>query len=176
MIFHRREHKVPGLNTTSTADISFMLLIFFLVTTNMDIDKGLLRQLPPESSQDNQESYAEEKTTMALRVTADNRLLLDNKPYNIKRLRGRVEAFVDAVGKKHLITLYVDPQADYNTYFHVQNELVAAYKNLRDRASMRLYGKDYAALSQSQKDKVKDVCPQRIAEQYYDNSQKGGNE
>ena len=47
MFIRRKNHNVPGLNTTSTADISFMLLIFFLVTTSMDVDKGLSRQLPP---------------------------------------------------------------------------------------------------------------------------------
>ena len=56
MMFRHKEHRVPGLNTTSTADISFMLLIFFLVTTNMDIDKGLQRQLAPTGKIDLQES------------------------------------------------------------------------------------------------------------------------
>ena len=166
MIFQHREHKVPGLNTTSTADISFMLLIFFLVTTNMDVDKGLLRQLPPAEKQESQESYVAKGTTMALSITADNKLMLDEKPLNIKKLKGRVEAFVKQVGKKHLITLAVDPSSDYDTYFHVQNELVAAYRDLRDETAMRLYGRKYDALNQTEKDKVKDACPQRIAEQY----------
>ena len=47
MLIKRRKHIVPELNTTSTADISFMLLTFFLVTTSMDVDRGLVRQLPP---------------------------------------------------------------------------------------------------------------------------------
>ena len=153
MQFHRRQHEVPGLNTTSTADISFMLLIFFLVTTNMDIDKGLQRQLPPADKQEQQESYVEKGTTMAL--------------------RGSVENFGARVGKRHLITLAVDPASCYDTYFQVQNELVAAYNVLRDRAARRLYGRDYAALTQTEKDKVKDVCPQRIAEQYV-GPEKGG--
>lgn len=180
--FHRHEHKVPGLNTTSTADISFMLLIFFLVTTNMDIDKGLQRQLPPADKQQNQESYAEKNSTMAIAITADNHVLLDSKPFDVKKLRSRIEAFVRHVGKKHLITLSIDPVSSYDTYFHVQNELVAAYNNLRDETAMRLYGRKYNALSQGQKDNVKDACPQRIAEQYKldkaeaqtDNSEKGG--
>ena len=58
MIIQRSKHRVPGLNTTSTADISFMLLIFFLVTTNMDVDKGLSRQLPPANKEENQQSFA----------------------------------------------------------------------------------------------------------------------
>lgn len=173
MQFHRRQHKVPGLNTTSTADISFMLLIFFLVTTNMDIDKGLQRQLPPADKQEQQESYVEKGTTMALRITADNKLFVDDKPFHVSGLRGSVENFVARVGKRHLITLAVDPASSYDTYFQVQNELVAAYNVLRDRTARRLYGRDYAALTQTEKDKVKDVCPQRIAEQYV-GPEKGG--
>lgn len=166
MIFRRRDHKVPGLNTTSTADISFMLLIFFLVTTNMDVDKGLTRQLPPANKQESQESFVEKGTTMSIRITANNQLLVDDKPFNVKHLQHRVEAFVSRVGKRHLITLNSDPLASYDVYFHVQNALVAAYGNLRDQTAMKLYGSKYAALNQQQKDKVKDACPQRIAEQY----------
>ena len=54
-MFERRRKKVPGLNTTSTADISFMLLIFFLVTSSMDTDKGLPRQLPPPQQEQQKE-------------------------------------------------------------------------------------------------------------------------
>ena len=65
-MFRRRKREVPGLNTTSTADISFMLLIFFLVTTNMDVDKGLIRQLPPDRKNDNQESFVSKGTILDL--------------------------------------------------------------------------------------------------------------
>lgn len=174
-LFRHREHKVPGLNTTSTADISFMLLIFFLVTTNMDVDKGLQRQLPPSDKTDNEESVVAEGTVLALRITADNRLLADDKPLGISKLRNRVKAFVTQVGRRHLITVSVDPDADYDAYFHLQNELVAAYRDLRNDTAQKLYGRKYALLSPSQKDRVKDVCPQRIAEQYVpDNNRKGG--
>lgn len=166
MLIHRKENRVPGLNTTSTADISFMLLIFFLVTTNMDIDKGLTRQLPPASKQMQQESFVTKGTTMAIRIDDKSRLFVDDKPFAVKNLRQQVESFVSKVGKRHLITLSADPSASYDAYFHVQNELIAAYNALRDKTSMRLYGRNYAALTQSEKDKVKDVCPQRIAEQY----------
>ena len=55
MIFRRKRREVPGLNTTSTADISFMLLVFFLVTTSMDADKGMNRQLPPKPDEKQEE-------------------------------------------------------------------------------------------------------------------------
>lgn len=174
MIFRRREHKVPGLNTTSTADISFMLLIFFLVTTNMDVDKGLQRQLPPAGKTDNEESFVAKGTTLSLRITANNELLVDNRPFSVGKLRGRVESFVNRIGRRHLITVSVDPKASYDAYFKMQNELVAAYGHLRDQTSQRLYGRKYAALTQQEKDKVKDMCPQRIAEQYAANEEGGG--
>lgn len=170
MIIQRRKHRVPGLNTTSTADISFMLLIFFLVTTNMDVDKGLSRQLPPANKEENQQSFAEKGTTMALKITQDNKLIVNDKQQPIKGLRNQVISFVERVGKRHLITVEADPQSDYDTYFHLQNELVAAYRVLRDQTAQRLYHRNFAALSPQQKDHVRDVCPQHIAEQYHDPS------
>ncbi len=143
-----------------------MLLIFFLVTTNMDVDKGLTRQLPPADKQEQQESFVSKGTLMTLRITADNKLLVDDKPLPMKQLRGRVIAFVNQVGKQHLIKVDADPSATYDIYFQLQNELVAAYNLLRNETAKRLYHKEYAMLSQAERDKVKDECPQRIAEQY----------
>ena len=111
MIFRRRKHQVPSLNTTSTADISFMLLIFFLVTTNMDIDKGLSRQLPPYNKEESQESFVSKGTTLDLTITATNKLLVNGEPSRIEGLDKKVETFVNNVGKKHLIKVDVDPQA-----------------------------------------------------------------
>ena len=86
MRFYRRRHSVPELNTTSTADISFMLLIFFLVTTNMDVDKGLSRQLPPAEKQE-QQSYVQKGTLMTLKITADNHLWVDDHPLPMAQVR-----------------------------------------------------------------------------------------
>ena len=77
MNFHHRRRSVPQLNTTSTADISFMLLIFFLVTTNMDVDKGITRQLPPQGQQQSEQSFVEKSTVLDLQITGGNRLLVD---------------------------------------------------------------------------------------------------
>lgn len=76
MLIRRKQHETPGLNTTSTADISFMLLIFFLVTTSMDVDKGLLRQLPSPEPQkkEQQQSVVDKANLMALCLTAGDTL------------------------------------------------------------------------------------------------------
>jgi biopolymer transport protein ExbD len=166
MRFYRRRHSVPRLNTTSTADISFMLLIFFLVTTNMDVDKGMMRQLPPAEVQEQEESFVPKGTMMTLQLTADNKLLADGHPIALKHLRQHTEAFVRRVGKKHLIKIDAAPEASYDLYFQMQNELVVAYKNLRNETSRRLFHQDYVSLSPEQRDVIKAECPQRIAEQY----------
>lgn len=166
MRFYSRRHSVPRLNTTSTADISFMLLIFFLVTTNMDVDKGLMRQLPPAEVQEQEESFVAKGTMMTLRLTADNKLLADGQPIALKQLRQRTEAFVRQVGKRHLIKIDAAPEASYDLYFQMQNELVAAYRNLRNETSRHLFRQDYVSLTPEQRDMVKAECPQRIAEQY----------
>ena len=167
MITNRRRHRVPGLNTSSTADISFMLLIFFLVTTSMDVDKGLKRQLPPEDKQKQQVTTNVEKSNlMTLRLDAANQLLVNDKPTDIRSLRRQVVDFVRQRGRQHLISLESDRDASYDVYFHIQNELVAAYTQLRNDKAREMYHRNFNQLSSDQKKKLNDLCPQRIAESY----------
>ncbi len=168
MLIRRKQHETPGLNTTSTADISFMLLIFFLVTTSMDVDKGLLRQLPsPEpQKQERQESVVDKNTLMALRLTAGDTLLVNDKPIKITQLKDETIRFVHRLGNKHLISIESDRDADYDLYFQMQNQLMEAYSELRDEASQKKYGKKFTLLSNDQKDKIRKQCPQRITESY----------
>lgn len=167
MLIRRKPHSVPGLNTTSTADISFMLLIFFLVTTSMDVDKGLARLLPPLDNKELQEeTQVDRRQLMTLELTADNRLLKDGKPFKVEQLRAAVKNFVRQTGKGHLISIESSPEATYDLYFQVQNQLVAAYAEWRDGVARQRFGKSYAHLSASQKEQVQAQCPQRIAENY----------
>lgn len=172
MIFRHHHRQVPELNTTSTADISFMLLIFFLVTTSMDIDKGITRQLPPAEKQEQQESAVNKDRLMRIRITAADGVFIDDKPVTSRQVRQLVEHFIIQRGPAHLITIDADPMSSYEVYFTLQNEIVAAYKGWRNQTAMRVYGQRYDKLSPSQRDHVKELCPQRIAEQY--NGQKGG--
>ena len=102
MLIRRKSHETPGLNTTSTADISFMLLIFFLVTTSMDVDKGLLRQLPSPEPQkkEQQESVVDKNNLMAIHLTAGDTLLVNDKPMKVAQLK---EEIIDS-GKQFLIS------------------------------------------------------------------------
>lgn len=168
MRFRKRRHEVPGLNTTSTADISFMLLIFFLVTTSMDVDKGLSRQLPASSpdKQEQQTTVVDKKNLMALHLTAENQVLVNDSAIKIERLQQEALLFMKRLGKKHLISLESDREADYDLYFQIQNSLMSAYSEWRNAYAQQHYGKPYTRLSTEDKDKVKEACPQRITESY----------
>lgn len=168
MFVRRNKRQVPGVNTASTADISFMLLIFFLVTTSMDVDKGLFRLLPsPEpQKQLKTETIVDKNTLMALHVTADHRLLLNDKPIEVSRLKGEIIQFVNRLGNRHLISIESDREADYDLYFQMQNQIMMAYNEIRNQYSMKHFGKAFDALSSSQKESVRKNCQQRVTESY----------
>ncbi|MBR4238975.1 MAG: biopolymer transporter ExbD [Prevotella sp.] len=164
----RRKHIVPALNTTSTADISFMLLIFFLVASSMDVDKGLLRQLPPaDTKEEPLEVDVSKERLMELKITGDNQLLLDGQPVEVNGLRNRVAEFVSRVGSKHLISIDADPNSSYETYFKMQNEIVVAYAMVRNELAKRKFGQPLSRLTNEKRDEVKALLPQRIAEIYH---------
>lgn len=169
------KRRIPQLNTASTGDISFMLLIFFLVTTSMDIDKGLTRQLPPETPKEEvAPADVKEGTVMRLAVEPGNRVVCDGSDIAIGSLRQLVADFVRHTGKDHLIQLKTDRTASYDTYFQVQNEIVAAYNILRDEIAKQRYHRSFAKCTDEERDAVRIAVPQRVAEVY--SVEEGGGE
>lgn len=174
---HERRHITP-INTTSTADISFILLIFFLVMTSMDADKGLLKQLPPIDNEARQETVEVDKdNVLELKIMAGNRLTLNGKPFDIKDLKAEITHFVARKDRRnsHVIALDVDRSASYEAYFNVQNEITAAYNTLRDNRAKRIYGHSYARCDTEQRRAIREYYPQHIAETYT-HTEKGGAE
>ena len=117
MILRHNKREVPQLNTTSTADISFILLVFFLIMTSMDADKGLQRQLPPPDN-DKTEEVADigRNNMLDLQLTSTNMLIVDGKPFDVSRLRSRVMSFVGKTAdrQRHIISVTVDRKTSYN--------------------------------------------------------------
>jgi biopolymer transport protein ExbD len=191
MMFRRRGKKeVPMLNTTSTADISFMLLTFFLVTSSMDTDKGLTTQMPPpEDSTEQQEQEVKKRNVMELRIDANDVLTCNGEAVSAAELTKRIEDFVanagDAadlpekserevhlmgrcrVSDRHIITIATDSMTTYNAYFEMQNAIARGYNNLRDRLARSRFGHPYSDCSQEQRDAVAMVYPKRISEGRY---------
>ncbi len=188
----KKKRKVPGLNASSTADISFILLIFFLITTSMDTDMGLARRLPqpPEDEEVKQELKIKERNVMEVRINAQGFLWIKDGTGSgfgdIRELRSRAKQFITnennlsvlpekhpinipllgmcALTDKHVISVQTDRGTPYNMYFQVQNELVAAYNELRDELSKQKFGRVYGALTDEQKVAIRTYYPQKISE------------
>ena len=186
-MINRRRKEVPILNTTSTADISFMLLVFFLVTSSMDPDKGMTRQLPPpEDNTEQQEVEVKQRNVMELRLDADNQLTCNDEPIAIDQLTQRVADFVAnstddpnlpekserevnlmgrcRVSDRHVITIEADRLATYEAYFDMQNAIVKGYNRLRNELALHRFGRNYDKCSQQEQEAIIMVYPQRISE------------
>ena len=184
----RKKRKVPAMNVTSSADIAFMLLIFFLITTSMDTDKGLARRLPPPVPKDQKKDDVEvnKRNLLVVLINSNNQILCGDKFVDIKQLKDEVKTFIDnpyndankpekteedvpffgkvMTAKKHVISLQNDRGTEYQAYISVQNELAKAYNELRDDVSRKKFGKVFADLDEEQQKAVQQIYPQKISE------------
>jgi biopolymer transport protein ExbD len=200
------------INAGSMADIAFLLLIFFLVTTTMDTDKGLARQLPPmpEEDQKDDENKIKERNLLVVLINKNDRLLVNGEEMYVENLREKTKEFIANPGQdenlplmdfktimvknpdyypgseepkkiahrlfesrypegypvsKGVISLQNDRGTSYKRYIEVQNELVAAYNELRNGLSMRMFQKPFSELeNESDIDAIREAIPQRISE------------
>lgn len=131
MFRHRRHSEIPSLNTTSTADISFMLLVFFLVTSSMDATKGLRRQLPPPPQEQEQVADILDSDIMTVTIDADGKLTCNDEPTTLEQLQQQITQFAAVKPHHRVVVVKTDPQTKYDTYFQLQNTIVAAYRPLK---------------------------------------------
>ena len=178
------KREVPEINAGSMADIAFLLLIFFLVTTTMDVDKGLNRKLPPwDDNPIKEQSTVKEKNVFVVLVNGQDQLLVEEEYMDIRVLRTATKEFIDNNGDgscdvcrgsrspessdnpaKAIISLQNDRSTSYETYVKVQNELVAAYNELREELSQQQFGKPFEMLGEDAKKFVQGKYPQIISE------------
>lgn len=165
MLIKRRKHRNTSINAASTADISFMLLIFFIMTTSMDMDKGLSQQLPAKEQKKEVLTEIRKDQLMDLKVSNQNTLYCNDAPLSIYQLKEKATNFITSKRTSHAFSLSADSLADYQTYYTVQQELAKAYYTARDRYAMKKYGMHYRQCSNDLKREVRDSVPQRIFEQ-----------
>lgn len=165
----RRE--IPEINAGSMADIAFLLLIFFLVTTTMDIDAGISRKLPPKVDPNVKPPVKKDKNVFIVNVNQRGEILVEGKDYmKIDEIKDAAKAFLDNGGGKNkdgetctycrgkhletssdhpesaVIALQSSRKTKHGMYIEVQNELVRAYNELRERESQRLYHTSFSDL------------------------------
>ena len=184
----RKKRTVPGYNAASTADIAFMLLLFFLLTTTMDTDEGLPRKLPPPPDPTQKTDVeVNKRNLLQVMVSSDNRIMCAGEEVSLPRLREKAIEFIEnptnaenlpekfdieikpfgmsSITDKHVISLQCDRGTKYQTYIDVQNELAAAYNDLRNTASRKHFnGKELKLLNDDQRDAIIKLYPQKISE------------
>ncbi|MCH2490332.1 MAG: biopolymer transporter ExbD [Flavobacteriales bacterium] len=158
----------PEVNAGSMADIAFLLLIFFLVTTTIEKDKGIARQLPPDEDVVDP-PIIKQKNLFVVSVNKSDQLLVEDELMELEDLRQAAIDFLDNGGvaaecpycqgsrspessdnpEKAVISVQNDRLTSYKMYISVQNELVAAYNFLRNRESQRLYGWKYTEMKKN---------------------------
>lgn len=181
--------KIPQINASSMADISFLLLIFFLVTTSMDVNQGLARRLPAPIPPDQkvEDTDINKRNLLVVKINSANQLMVQGQLMDVKQLRETAKEFIknendepnlpklveedfgEPIGvqrytKDHVISVQNDVDTQYQAYLDVQNELVAAYNELRNECAQKYFHTSYNELSEEQQKQVQKVYPQKISE------------
>ena len=184
----KRSRKAPTINSTSTADIAFMMLLFFLLTTSMDTDQGLQRTLPrPQDNTEKKDAIdVNKRNILTVKINSDNRILCRGEEVVLSQLKEIAKEFIDnptnsinlpekkeidipffgrqMITENHIISLQCDRGTQYQTYIDVQNELAAAYNELRDVISGRQFGIKFKDLGNDEKEAVVKYYGQKISE------------
>ena len=179
--------KTPAINSSSTADIAFMLLCYFLMTTTMGSQTGLSRRLPPmpENQQKVEDQKVNRRNIIIVKINSADRLLAGSDPIDVSQLKDKIKEFltnpandpnlpekeeqdIEGFGKypvsKGVISLQNDRGTSYHAYIAVQNELVKAINELRDEFAFKNYGKPFIQLDEDKQDIAKKAIPQNISE------------
>jgi len=161
------------INAGSMADIAFLLLIFFLVTTTIVEDKGILVQLPPYSEEPPDVLKFKTRNVYSILVNANNDLLVRGEPKNIDDLREGIKDFIlnpqnrddlAETSQDAIVSVKHDRGTEYGIYLEVFNEVEAAYNELRNDVANQKFGKDYEFLTKEQRLEVRDVIPKKLSE------------
>ena len=169
--------KTPGINGASMADISFILLIFFLMVTTMGSEFGLIRQLPPwvEHNPNDKGDKINQRNVLVVSISASNNLMANGEYMEMSNLRKKAKEFFDInnigenypekepkdfsfgtinLNKTAVVSLQNDRATAYRTYIQAQNELAGAINELRNEFCLQKFGRPYDDCSADQQDMV----------------------
>lgn len=161
------------INAGSMADIAFLLLIFFLVTTTIVEDKGILVQLPPWSEEPPETLKFKTRNVYSILVNANNDLLVRGEPKKVEDLKESIKEFIlnpqrredlAETSQDAIVSMKNDRGTKYGIYLEVYNEVKAAYNELRDEQANRKFGKDYEFLTRDQREQIKEIIPMKLSE------------
>ena len=183
--------KTPEVRADSQADIAFLLLIFFLVATTMNSDKGLSRVLPPLPPEDVkvEDIKVKERNILLVFVNAAGQIMAGNESMDIRGLKDKAKEFIlnpmddeNLPEKKEteidlgdgskwvypvsegVVSLQTTRDTSYEVYIMVQNELSRAFNEVRDQVAMQKFGSLFSELTEDQRSAITKAVPQKISE------------
>ena len=176
---------IPEINAGSMADIAFLLLIFFLVTTTMDTDTGILRRIPPYLPDDQIVPEVRERNIFLVLINRQNKLFVEDELLDIQLLRKKTIEFIlnpenkpnlpekkmqniKLIGNvqvsKGVISIKTDRGTSYKMFITTMNEITAAINKVKNDASLRYFKKPLSEISQEQRDAIDAAVPVAISE------------
>lgn len=186
------KRKVPEFSASSMADIAFLLLIFFLVATTMNVDTGISRILPPippEDLKQDKDLEVKERNLLPVFVNTYDQILVARQPVHISQLKDKIIEFVlnptndeNLPDRKEteiempdggtwvfpvsegIVSLTNDRGTSYDMYIQVQNELTRAFNEVRDQVAIQKFGKKFMELQEDERNAVAKAVPQKISE------------
>jgi biopolymer transport protein ExbD len=180
----RKIRKTPDIPSASQADIAFLLIIFFIVSTTMNVDSGIYRVLP-QWVENVEAPKINKRNTFVVLINKNNDLAINGQFAQISDIKDRLKEFIlnpnddpslsekkeeviEGLGtisrSQGIVSLQNDRGTDYGAYIEVQNELVKGFNELRDEFSYDHYGRNFDKLTEAEQDLVKKAIPTAISE------------
>lgn len=174
MLLKKRNRDDAEIPSSSLADIAFLLLIFFLLVTTIDIDTGIGLVLPPAPDENVEPPPIKERNLLNINVDPQGRVLLDDEITPIPQVKQRVKAFITNRGQdadlsespdKAIISIKTSRQTPYRIYINMLDEVIGAYRELRNAAAQERYGRDFTFFEEGseQYETIKELYPKKIS-------------
>ncbi|HCD52712.1 MAG TPA: biopolymer transporter ExbD [Balneolaceae bacterium] len=173
MLFNKPNRGEAAINGSSMADIAFLLLIFFLVTTTINVDTGISLVLPPPSD-GTPPPDIHKRNIMNIFVNARGEVLMDDHRVKLSEVKPHLKTFIDNRRKdpelsdtpeKAVVSIKTQRETPYQIYIEMLDEVMAAYSELRNEAALQKFGSTYDQLGEGgpQKSHIKEMYPKRLS-------------
>lgn len=185
--------KAGEINSSSMADIAFLLLIFFLVTTTMDVDMGMRRTLPPlaeDEEQQPEDIKLKERNVLIVNVSKSGKIMVGDQIYDrgdlvrnggesklsketfdflvdpdrSEKKKTLIESNIEYDLSVGVVSLKADNETTFDVYMQVQDELTHAFNQYRSYVSEKVYGKTFDELDADQQNNLRTKLPPKISE------------
>lgn len=174
MLKKKRGREDAEIPMSSLADIAFLLLIFFLVVTTIDVDTGIGLILPPIPDENTEPPPVKERNLLNILVNAQGMVLIDEEPASLNTVKDRIKEFVDNNGvdpdlsespDDAIVSIKTTRQTPYNVYIDMLDEVMGAYAELRNQASMERYGVPFDSFEDNsvEQEEIQELYPKKIS-------------